>query len=524
MKYLFEQFELDTDKLELHHADHLVPLEPQVFALLELLITHSDRVVGKEEINERVWGGRVVSDAALNSRVRTLRMALGDSGKTQRVIKTIRERGFRFVAKLQTMPISVVVHQQTPGIHTVDTPGHAAGTQHKPSIAVLPLKLLSLDTRYEPLADAIAHELIADLSRLRWLHVISRASTFKLRSSDRVLEDAESILGVDYVLTGNLSLFGDSASITVELAKTQSGAVVWAESIQCSLAELIELRLSLTTRIANAIEIRIQTQEAQNSEFVTTENLDAWMAYFRGLRHVYRFNAYDNQIATHLFEQAVSQDPQFALAYAGLSFSQFQNAFVGYVPDVAEARQLSLQYAERAFELDQLDPVTNLMMGRAQYLNGQWQQAGPWFQRCTTLSPNNALAYYQQALMHVISGEVSDVTDLSMQAISLSPIDPLQYAFLATRSLGHLAAGDSQSAAHWGELAANSPRAHHLIDALAAIAHVVNGDQPRAEFRRQRIAERAPQFEVEHFFRSFPIEDGRVRELITSAFGTLSIE
>jgi DNA-binding winged helix-turn-helix (wHTH) protein len=98
MKYLFENFELDTEKLELHSAEQLVPLEPQVFALLELLIAHSDRVVGKEEINERVWGGRVVSDAALNSRVRTLRIALGDSGKTQRVIKTIRDRGFRFVA------------------------------------------------------------------------------------------------------------------------------------------------------------------------------------------------------------------------------------------------------------------------------------------------------------------------------------------------------------------------------------------------------------------------------------------
>jgi tetratricopeptide (TPR) repeat protein len=366
--------------------------------------------------------------------------------------------------------------------------------------------------------------LIADLSRLRWLHVISRASTFKLRSSESVLQDAGSILGVDYVLTGNLSLFGDNAGITLELAKTQNGEVIWAESIQCSLEELIELRLSLTSRIANAIEIHIQNQEAQNSESVTTENLDAWMAYFRGLRHVYRFNAHDNQIATHLFERAVALDGQFALAYAGLSFSQFQNAFVGYVQDVGAARQLSLQHAERAFELDQLDPVTNLMMGRAKYLNGQWQQAGPWFERSATLSPNNALAYYQQALTHVISGEVSDVVDLSMQALSLSPIDPLQYAFLGTRSLGHLAEGDSQSAAYWGELAANSPRAHHLIDALAAIAHVVNGDQSRATFRQQRIAERAPQFGLEHFFRAFPVADGRVRELITSAFATLGIK
>ena len=162
------------------------------------------------------------------------------------------------------------------------------------------------------------------------MHVISRASTFKLRGSESALNDAASILGVDYVLTGTLALFGEKANISIELTNTHTDAVVWGENIESSVEELIELRVQLATRIANAIEMRIQNEEAETSELIATENLNAWMSYFRGVRHVHRFNAHDNEIAAHLFERAIALDDQFALAYAGLSFAQFQNAFVGY--------------------------------------------------------------------------------------------------------------------------------------------------------------------------------------------------
>ena len=107
MKYQFEQFELDTKKLELTRQGEPVRLEPQVFALLELLVGNAERTVSKDEINERVWGGRIVTDAAVNSRIRTVRQALEDSGKEQRLIRTVRDHGFRFVGEVITPAASL---------------------------------------------------------------------------------------------------------------------------------------------------------------------------------------------------------------------------------------------------------------------------------------------------------------------------------------------------------------------------------------------------------------------------------
>jgi len=206
MRYQFDSYELDTEKLELLKNGVVVPVEPQVFALLELLIANPDRVVSKQEINERIWGGRVVSDAAVNSRIKSARAAVGDNGKRQSLIKTLRDRGFRFVAPVQQSTQTQVQRSQLDNTALVAnqlTEQPQTQTQ-APSIAVLPMNLLSLDTRYEPLADAIAHEVIADLSKLHWLKVISRASTFKLRDSQD-LNHVSDVLGVDYVLCGTMA-------------------------------------------------------------------------------------------------------------------------------------------------------------------------------------------------------------------------------------------------------------------------------------------------------------------------------
>jgi TolB-like protein len=506
--YRFEHFVLDTIKQDLSCDGQSVAMEPQVFALLELLLEKADQVVSKEELHQRIWGNRIVSDAAVNSRIRSARQAVNDNGTAQRLIRTVRNRGFRFVGEVSGDPAAKPI-----SVPPSPVPAAAADRNRNPSIAILPLALLSLEPQYEPLADAISHEVIADLSRLSWLHVISRASTFAFRGDDQSLANVAKILSVDYVLSGTLALFDKRATVTVELSDTRDNSTLWADAFETSLKELIEVRRRLSVRIANAIEHRIQNQEARLGDAVATEDLDAWMSYFRGLRHAHRFNAQDNGIATQLFQRAVDLDPNFALAHSGLSFTEFQNAFVGYVNDVQQAQKLALEHAEQAFEIDQMDPIVNLMVGRAKLINGQWEQAGPWFERTTTISPNNAVAHYQQGFLDVIAGESSRVGDLTDRALSLSPIDPLRYAFLATHALGDLMVGNTEPAAQWAEQAANAPRAHHLIDVVAAIANHANGNDERAQYRLTQIRNRAPDFKAEHFFRSFPIQGEFGRDL-----------
>jgi TolB-like protein/Tfp pilus assembly protein PilF len=522
LRYGFETFELDTVTQELKQSDTPIALEPQVFALLELLVANAERVVTKDELNERIWGGRVVSEAAVNSRIRTARQALADSGSAQRLIKTVRGRGFRFIGAVSRTGAAAQFLESSPAPAPESSKASPAA-RDRPTIAVVPLRLVSLDTRYEPLADAIAHEVIADLSRLHWLRVISGASTFQLRSDDQNVAQISRLLGADYVLCGTLALFGGKANIVIELTNALSNTVVWADSIEARLEELIEIRSHLTTRIANAIEQRIQAEEASIGDQIATEDLNAWTLYFRGLRHVNRFNGHDNAIGQQLFERAIKQDPNFALAHAGLSFAHFQTAFVGYDRDLKKYERLALQSAEQAFELDPLDPVVNLGVGRAKYLLGDWEQSNPWFERCASLSPNNALAYYNQALVGISSGATEDTHTLSDRALNLSPIDPLQYAFHAVRAMGHLANDEVDAAAYWGERAANAPRAHHLIDAIAAATIAAAGDRDRAQRWAQKVTQRDSDFRVDKFFRSIPAHDS-LRARLTKCFAEVGFE
>ena len=526
MLFSFEDYEVDSEQLELRRAGVAQSVEPQVFSLLELLVANSHRVVSKEEINEAVWGGRIVSEAALSSRIRSVRQAIGDDGRRQRLVRTIRDRGFRFVGEVTTHGTTVkpvAVSPSRADVQAGPSPGADEGVGVVNSIAVLPLLPLTDDSSKTPLADAISHEIITELSRLRWLRVIARGSSFRFRGADVDLRDVGRILEVGYVLSGSFSVFGGECVITLELAKPESGEVAWADRVEVALSELMSLRVRISSRIATAIEGRIQAEEAMRAASLSTEHLDSWAAYFRGLWHVNRFNAHDNDIAEHLFRRSIEADPSFARAHAGLSFAHFQNAFVGYRSDRTDQVSSARRHAELAYELDSSDPFTNLTMGRVQLLNGQWDAAAPWFDRTTELNSNYALAFYHRALADAVSARGEDAPELAVRAISLSPVDPMRYAMLGARALAHVNRGEPEEAAAWGVRAASEPNAHVLIWMIAAMTAELAGDREGAASWADRVQsiDRPPS--RSRFFQAFPFARAEMRESIDGALIALGL-
>ena len=177
MIYAFEDYRLDVGARELRRANEVVPVEPQVFDLLHLLIENRARVVGRDEIVERIWKGRIVSDTAISSRVKSARQAIGDDGERQRLIRTHHGVGFRFLGEIsEPSPVSVSTPAQ-PAPQGETAPS-------RPSIAVLPFHLVGIAGPYVPIADALPHDLIVELSRLHWLKVIARGSSFLFRGDD----------------------------------------------------------------------------------------------------------------------------------------------------------------------------------------------------------------------------------------------------------------------------------------------------------------------------------------------------
>jgi len=514
MIYQFGPFELDLSTVELRAGGEASKLEPQVFALLALLIENRDRVVSKDEIIEKVWEGRVVSDAALSSRIKSARQALGDDGQAQRFIKTIHRVGFRFVGEIRAYRAAQSC--AAPEVGTVLTQLEKV---FRPSIAVLPFRLIGADSRYASFAHALPDELITELSRLRWLFVTARGSSFRLRVPDAEIADIGKMLGVRYCLSGAIELTGPTLNITVELVDTLDGGIVWAERFSGRIDDVHAMREGIRSRVITALDIRIPLHEAARARLGVPEDLDAWAAYHLGLQHIYRFNRGDNAVAGRLFEHAVKLDPHFARAQAGLSFVHQQTAFMRYTDDIGGEALLARRFAERGLELDPLDPFVNFTMGRSYWLTGDLDSGLGWLERATDVSPNYAQGIYARAWTEALAGRALEGRKHVDLAMLLSPIDPLHYAMLATRSFTHMVLGEDAAAADWAERAARSPGAHVLIAMIATAAHELNGDRARAAGWAANVRERNNTLTCEDFCRAFPMKSDTMRGRVVQALG-----
>jgi TolB-like protein len=520
MIYGFGDFELDLARVELRAQGAVCPLEPQVFALLALLVENRERLVSRDEIIEKVWDGRIVSDAAIASRIKSARKALGDDGKAQRFIKTKHRLGFRFVADVRAARSAGAIGATHEGQDNARGEQGAARLQipvSRPSIAVLPFRLIGDAGPYTAIADALPDELIIDLARLHWLFVTARGSSFRLRASDADMVEIGRLLGVRYCLTGTVELVNRKLGVTVELVDTRDGGVVWADRIDGSIDDVHQFREEIRSKILAALEMRIPLHEAALARLTVTENLDAWSAYHLGLQHIYRFNRRDNAAASALFRQAVAQDPGFARAHAGLSFVHFQNAFLRHTDDVAREIDLARQFALRGLELDAMDPFVNFTMGRTFWLVGDLEGGLSWLERATALSPNYAQGIYARAWTETLAGRALEGRGHVDLAMRLSPLDPLFYGMLGTRSFTHLLLGEDAQAVFWVERAARSPGAHVLIAMIASAANMLAGDEAAAEVWAADVRERNPTLTRDDFFRAFPIKSAAARTRISQA-------
>ncbi len=514
MRFLFDDFELDTDKAELRGAGETIALEPQVFALLRYLVENRERLVTKNQLIDTVWGGRVVSESALTSRIKSARQALGDTGREQRFIRTIHGSGYRFV---------VDVEEAAPGSPVGETssrPDVAAPEDplpERPSIAVLPFRLVGIAGPYAAVADALPHELIAELSRLRWLFVIARASSFRFRASEPDVVEIGRVLGVRYCLSGTAEILGDHLRVTVELADTRSGGVLWGERYGAPVEQIDEIRSEIVASVVSALEIQIPSNEARLARLSSTENLDAWAAYHLGLHHMFRFSRKDNERAKELFARAIGEDAGFARAHAGMSFVRFQDAFLAYEKDVEAAGADARRFAERSVELDAMDPFANLVLGRTFWLAGDPDASLPWLDRAMSLSPSYAQGVYARGFSNAMAARGDAAEGDADLAMSLSPLDPLYYAMLGIRAFSHVVRGEYDAAVAWGERAARAPGAHAFIDVLAGLTHACAGDTEKARAWITRALERSPKIDQTAFFRSFPFTDAVIRKRIAAA-------
>jgi DNA-binding SARP family transcriptional activator/TolB-like protein len=349
------------------------------------------------------------------------------------------------------------------------------------------------------LADGIAHDVITRLSKLRSMFVIAEGTMFALSERRVDSEDAGRRLGVDYVASGSLRRGpGSRLSVSVQLAETRTAQVVWAEEFVGRLDDTFAVLDEIGNHIVSSIANQMEMAERNRAVLKNPNSLNAWEAHHRGLWHMVRFNREDNEQARHFFQTAVRLDPTFARPQAGLSFTHFQDAFLGW-QDRRTAVERAYSAAAQALMADERDPAAHWALGRAMWLQYREDEALRELQSAIELSPNFAMGHYTLAWFHCQAGDPNAAIAGVDHARALSPMDPLLFAMLASRALALLRLGRYEEAADWGVRSASRPNAHVHIQAVAMFCLALAGRRDEArkcavEIRRTHGAYRLEDF------------------------------
>jgi DNA-binding SARP family transcriptional activator/TolB-like protein len=336
-------------------------------------------------------------------------------------------------------------------------------------------------------ADALAHDIITRLAKLRSLFVIAQGSVFALHERQLHPQEAGRVLDVDYVTGGSVRHHGNRLTVTIDLMESRTARVIWAEIFNVTLDDAFLVLAEIGDRIVASIASEIETAERNRAILRPPNSLDAWEAHHRGLWHMYRFNQTDNEHAQRFFETSVRLDPTFSRAYAGLSFTHFQNAFQGWSERRSAVSQ-ALKTAEHSLLADERDPAAHWAMGRALWLGGRYDPCFLELEQAVELSPNFALGHYTLAFVRSQVGDPSAAISSADYSRHLSPCDPMLFGMLGARAMALVRLGRFDEAADWGVKAAARPNAHAHIQAIAAysLALAARADEARACFAALR--------------------------------------
>jgi len=462
-----------------------VPLKGRALDVLCVLAAARGEIVSKDALMSRVWPDVVVEENNLPVHISALRRAL-DAGKNgESFLVTVPSRGYRLI-----------------GLTAVRLNGDAGSRQgpavpDKPSIAVLPFLNMSGDPEQDYFADGIVEDIITALSRLRWLFVIARNSSFAYKGRNVDIKDVGAALGVRYVLEGSVRKAANRVRITGQLIDASSGAHLWADRFDGALDDIFDLQDQVTASVVGAIAPKLEQAEIERAKRKPTENLDSYDYFLRGIASTHRMSKESTSEALRLLAKSIERDPEFASPYGAAAFCYVVRKLNGWPVDPADVVETD-RLASLAAEFGKEDAVALAFAGLALgYVAGDFDRAVALIDRARDLNPNFAIAWYASGTVRAFRGGEPDVAiDHLTRAIRLSPFDQLMFAMLGMMAFAHVCAGRYQEAAEWAEKAClERPNVLATLRG-AAVSNALAGRQQEAERALARLLELDPGLRV----------------------------
>jgi adenylate cyclase len=409
----FGPFRLNSENGTLLRDGELVPVGQKGALILARLLANPGEVTTKAQLVDAAWPGLSIEESNLSVQIAALRKALGEAPGGGEWIVTVARVGYRILAE------TGAAAQRT-------RPRPSLALPDKPSIAVLPFQNMSGDPEQEYFADGMVDDIIVGLSRIKWLFVIARNSSFVFKGQAVDVRQVGRELGVRYVLEGGVRKAGSRVRITAQLIEAETGVHLWADKYDGSLEDIFDLQDQITDKVVGIVEPSLQRSEIERSRRKRPENLDAYDLYLRALPYMGSGMPPEARIAAALLQDALKLDPDYAAAHALLSWCH-ERCYMRGGFDEAD-KVAGLRHARAAIASGTDDTTTLAVGGLVIMLLGRDRETAlSAIQHALLLNPSCATALYLAAPVYAFAGRSIEAVTCADRALRLSPFDLLAH-------------------------------------------------------------------------------------------------
>jgi TolB-like protein len=487
----FGPFRLDADAGILFHGAEPTPLGQRAVALLALLAERPGAPVSKEALIEAAWPGLAIEDSNLTVQIAAVRRVFDDLAGGAGWIETLPRRGYRYVG-----PAVAAAH-----------PDRAAGLPASPaltlpdksSVAVLPFSNLSGDTEQDYFTDGVVDDIITGLSRINWLFVIARNSTFTYKGRAVDVKQVGRELGVRYVLEGSVRKALDRVRITGQLIDVSTGAHVWAERYDRRSDDIFALQDEIALSVVGAIAPSLRRAEVNRVKRKRPDSLDAYDLVLRAQPDVDSGMPEQVTRALVLLERSIALEPAYALAHGNAAMCHHCLFLRAGLQEVNRAA--SIRHARSAIIHGQDDALALTWAGFSIGMDGHDRAAAfTALEAALAISPSSALTYILGSVILGWGGEAERAIEWSERGVRLSPFDSWAWAAFDAQAMGHFHRGRYEEAAHAAYRSVQANPAHSItyVQLAAALAKFGRLDEARAA--AARVLELHPTFRYSRQF------------------------
>jgi TolB-like protein/Flp pilus assembly protein TadD len=496
--YRLGPFRLDAEAQVLFRGTDPLPLGHRAVALLRVLVEHPVDLISKDMLIEAAWAGLAVEESNLTVQIAALRRVLAEEPGGDRWIETLPRRGYRFVG-----PLATVEDKATPALSLHQK---APPLPDRPSIAVLPFQNLSGDPAQDYFADGMVEDIIGALSRIRWLFVIARNSSFTYKGRSVDVKQVGRELGVRYVLEGSVRKVANRVRISGELIDASNAAHLWADRFDGSLDDIFDLQDRVSASVAGAIGPKLEQAEIERAKRKPTENLDAYDYFLRGMANVHSWTRDSNDIALRLFYKAIELDAEFATAHGTAAYCYVLRKLNGWMTERQQEIPEAVRLARRAVELGRDDAVALSRGGHALgLLAGDLDSAVAFVDRALWLNPNLAAAWFLSGWVRIFRGESETAIERFERAMRLSPLDPILCSMQNGIGFVHFLAGRYAESSLWAEKSFREQPNYLPATCVTAASHALAGRPEQARLAMARLRQIDPTLRVSNLGDWYPL-------------------